>query len=122
MASIQVMAVTKAYGSKKLFEDVTVTFGEGRRFGLTGPNGAGKSTFMKIIAGDLEPDNGQVSRPEKTSVLKQEQFAFEDQRVLDVVLMGNKKLWAAIAEKEALYALPTLTDEQGERLGELESI
>ncbi len=122
MASIQVQTVTKAYGSKKLFEDVTVTFGEGRRFGLTGPNGAGKSTFMKILAGDLEPDNGTVARPEKTSVLKQEQFAFEDYRVLDVVLMGNKRLWSAIAEKEELYALPTLTDEQGERLGELESV
>jgi ATPase subunit of ABC transporter with duplicated ATPase domains len=122
MASIQVQTVTKSYGSKKLFEDVTVTFGEGRRFGLTGPNGAGKSTFMKILAGDLEPDNGTVARPEKTSVLKQEQFAFEDNRVLDVVLMGNKRLWAAIAEKEALYALPSLTDEQGERLGELEAV
>jgi ATPase subunit of ABC transporter with duplicated ATPase domains len=122
MASIQVQSVTKAYGSKRLFEDVTVTFGEGRRFGLTGPNGAGKTTFMKILAGDLEPDSGSVSRPEKTSVLKQEQFAFEDKRVIDVVLMGNKRLWAAISEKEELYALPSITDEQGERLGELESI
>ncbi len=122
MASIQVMQVTKAYGSKRLFEDVTVTFGEGRRFGLTGPNGAGKSTFMKILSGELEPDNGQISRPEKTSVLKQEQYAFEEYRVLDVVMMGNKRLWSAMAEKEALYALPALTDEQGERLGELETV
>ncbi|MBI2389069.1 MAG: ATP-binding cassette domain-containing protein [Deltaproteobacteria bacterium] len=122
MASIQVQTVTKAYGSKRLFEDVTVTFGEGRRFGLTGPNGAGKSTFMKILSGDLEPDNGSVARPEKTSVLRQDQFAYEDRRVLDVVLMGNRRLWAAISEKEELYALPEITDEQGERLGELESI
>ncbi len=122
MASIQVQSVTKAYGSKRLFEDVTVTFGHGRRFGLTGPNGAGKSTFMKILSGELEPDTGEVSRPEKTSVLKQDQFAFEERRVLDVVLMGNKRLWATIEEKEALLALPSITDEQGERLGELECV
>jgi ATPase subunit of ABC transporter with duplicated ATPase domains len=122
MPSIQVQAVTKAYGSKRLFEDVTVTFGEGRRFGLTGPNGAGKSTFMKILAGDLEPDSGTVSRPEKTSVLKQDQFAFEEHRVLDVVLMGNARLWSAIAEKDELLALPSITDAQGERLGELECV
>ena len=122
MASIQVQSVTKSYGAKKLFEDVTVTFHDGRRLGLTGPNGAGKSTFMKILSGDLEPDTGVISRPEKTSVLKQEQYAFEEYRVLDVVLMGNKKLWAALAEKEQLLALPSITDDQGERLGELESI
>jgi ATPase subunit of ABC transporter with duplicated ATPase domains len=119
---IQVQAVTKAYASKKLFEEVTVTFGAGRRFGLTGPNGAGKSTFMKILSGDLEPDTGAVSRPERTSVLKQDQFAFEESRVLDVVLMGNKRLWAAIAEKETLLALESISDEQGERLGELEGV
>jgi len=119
---IQVQSVTKAYGSKKLFEDVTVTFGGGKRFGLTGPNGAGKSTFMKILSGDLEPDTGVVSRPERTSVLKQDQFAFEDRRVIDVVLMGNKRLWAAIDEKEKLLALESISDEQGERLGELEGV
>ena len=66
MANLQVSAVTKSYGSKKLFEDVTTNFTAGKRYGLTGPNGAGKSTFMKILAGDLEPDTGTVSRPEKT--------------------------------------------------------
>ena len=121
MPSISVNAVTKAYGSKRLFTDVNVSFTEGRRYGLTGPNGAGKSTFMKIVAGELEPDSGSVSRPEKTSVLKQDQYAFEDLRVLDVVVMGNKKLWAAMSEKETLLAAESITDEQGERLGELES-
>ncbi len=122
MPNIQVENVTKAYGSKKLFEEVNVSFNEGKRYGLTGPNGAGKSTFMKIMAGDLEPDTGRVSRPKKTSVLRQDQFAFEEKRVIDVVLMGNKGLWSVLQEKEALLALPTLTEDQGVRLGELEGV
>lgn len=120
MPSIQVQGVTKGYGSKRLFEDVNVNFSEGRRYGLTGPNGAGKSTFMKILAGDLDPDNGIVSRPEKTGVLRQDQYAFEDSRVIDVVVMGNRRLWAATVEKEQLLAKADLTDAEGERLGELE--
>jgi ATPase subunit of ABC transporter with duplicated ATPase domains len=122
MSNLQVSSVTKAYGGKKLFEDVTVNFTEGKRYGLTGPNGAGKSTFMKILAGDLEPDSGSVSRPDKTSVLRQDQFGYEDVRVLDVVLRGAKKLWAAMAEKEQLLALGDISDEQGHRLGELECV
>jgi ATPase subunit of ABC transporter with duplicated ATPase domains len=121
MPTIQVTNVTKAYGGKKLFEDVNVAFTEGKRYGLTGPNGAGKSTFMKILAGDLEPDTGMVSRPKRTSVLRQDQFAYEDQRVIDVVLQGNKALWSVLQEKEALVHLPNLTEEQGVRLGELEA-
>ncbi len=122
MSAIQVVGVTKAYGGKRLFEDVNVNFAAARRYGLTGPNGAGKSTFMKILEGALEPDNGTVARPEKTSVLKQDQFGFEDRRVLDVVLMGNRPLWAAISEKEEILVLPEITDAQGERLGELEHV
>ena len=76
---------------------------------------------MKILSGELEPDTGSISRPRKTSVLKQDQFAFEELRVLDVVIMGNKPLWAAMQEKEQLLALPNLTDDQGNRLGELET-
>jgi ATPase subunit of ABC transporter with duplicated ATPase domains len=122
-SNLQVVQVTKSYGAKKLFEDVNVNFTPGKRYGLTGPNGAGKSTFMKILAGDLEPETGgSVTRPEKTSVLRQDQFAYEDVRVLDVVLRGNKKLWATMVEKEQLLALPEITDAQGERLGELEMI
>jgi len=120
MPNIQVIGVTKSYSAKRLFEDVTVTFTERRRYGLTGPNGAGKSTFLKIVAGDLEPDSGTVSRPQKTSVLKQDQFAYEDLPVMSVVIMGNKKLWAAMQEKEVLLAKPNVTDKEGERLGELE--
>src|SRR5690349_20180815 len=120
MPSIQVIGVTKAYGSKRLFQEVTVNFTERRRYGLTGPNGAGKSTFLKILSGDMEPDNGAVARPEKTSMLRQDQFAYEDMQVLSVVIMGNKKLWAAMQEKEKLLARPNLTDKEGERLGELE--
>jgi ATPase subunit of ABC transporter with duplicated ATPase domains len=120
MASIQVQDVTKAYGQKKLFQEVTVTFGEGKRYGVTGPNGAGKSTFLKIVSGEIESDTGTVSRPKRTSVLKQEQFAFESWRVLDVVIMGNAKLWEALQEKELLLAKPNLSDNEGLRLGELE--
>src|SRR5438445_4664035 len=101
---IQVQNVTKAYAGKKLFEEVNTAFPPGRRYGLTGPNGAGKSTFMKILSGDLEPDSGIVSRPKKLSVLKQDQYGFEDLRIIDVVMMGNHALWAAMQEKDRLLA------------------
>src|SRR5262245_34945270 len=122
MPTIQVLDVTKAYGSKRLFQDVAVTFSEGRRYGLTGPNGAGKSTFLKILSSDLEPDTGRVSCPERTSVLRQDQFAFESKAVLSVVIMGNKRLWTALQEKEELLARAELTDAEGSRLGELECV
>ncbi|AKU93281.1 ABC-F family ATP-binding cassette domain-containing protein [Vulgatibacter incomptus] len=122
MAHIQVTGVTKAYGTKKLFEDVNVAFSDGKRYGLTGPNGAGKSTFMKILAGFLDPDTGNISRPKKTHVLEQDQFAYEDVRVLDVVLMGNKSLWKAMREKDQLLTLENIGDEEGVRLGELEMV
>ncbi len=120
MPSLQVVGVTKGYGAKRLFEDVTVSFTERRRYGLTGPNGAGKSTFLKILSGDIEPDSGSIARPEKTSMLRQDQFAYEDAPVLSVVVMGNHKLWAAMQEKEQLLSQATLTDVEGARLGELE--
>jgi ATPase subunit of ABC transporter with duplicated ATPase domains len=120
MSSIQVQDVTKAYGQKRLFQEVTVTFGSGKRYGVTGPNGAGKSTFLKIVSGELEADTGTVQRPKRTSVLQQDQFAFESWRVLDVVIMGNTKLWEAMQEKELLLAKPNLSDADGVRLGELE--
>ena len=120
MATIQVQDVTKAYGQKRLFQEVTVGFSAGRRYGITGPNGAGKSTFLKILSGELEPDTGTVQRPAKTSVLKQDQFAYESWRVIDVVVMGNSRLWSAMQAKEALLAKRELTDEDGIALGELE--
>src|SRR6476620_5020690 len=118
---ITVADVSMRFGSKVLFEDVTTSFSDGKRYGLTGPNGAGKSTFMKILAGDLEPDTGQISRPKKTSVLRQDQFGHEEERVLDVVLSGNKPLWTAMKEKDKLLEKGSdISDADGHRLGELE--
>jgi ATPase subunit of ABC transporter with duplicated ATPase domains len=119
---ISVSNVTMRYGSKLLFEDVSVTFTPGRRYGLTGPNGAGKSTFMKVLTGEIDPQKGSVVRPKKFGVLKQNQYEFDAYRVIDTVIMGNKALWAALEEREHIYAKPELTDEDGSRLGELEGI
>ncbi len=119
---ISVSNVTMRYGSKLLFEDVSVTFTTGRRYGLTGPNGAGKSTFMKCLTGEIDPQKGNVVRPKKIGVLSQDQYAFDAYRVIDTVIMGNKALWAALEEREIIYAKPEMTDEDGSRLGELEGI
>jgi ATPase subunit of ABC transporter with duplicated ATPase domains len=112
------------YGARILFEDVTSTFLPGRRYAITGPNGAGKSTLMKILTGEIEPAKGSVTRPRKLGVLRQDQFAFDEFRVIDTVIMGNAPLWKALQEREAFYAKPPeeLTDEEGMRLGELEGI
>jgi ATPase subunit of ABC transporter with duplicated ATPase domains len=118
---ISVQHVSKAFGPKKLFEDVDVAFQPGRRYGLTGPNGAGKSTFMRILAGDVEPDSGTVHRPRKVGILRQDQFGYESVRVLDVVLRGNAVLWKALEEKHALLAKPQISDADGHRLAELEA-
>ncbi|MGQ0505331.1 MAG: ABC-F family ATP-binding cassette domain-containing protein [Myxococcaceae bacterium] len=114
--------VSKAFGPKKLFEDVNVAFSPGRRYGLTGPNGAGKSTFMKILANDEEPDTGNISRPKRLGILRQDHFKHEQDRVLDVVLMGNGALWAAMKEKDTLLAKSEISDDDGNRLGELEGV
>jgi ATPase subunit of ABC transporter with duplicated ATPase domains len=119
---ISVSNVSMRYGSKVLFEDVTTTFTSGRRYGLTGPNGAGKSTFMKLLTGELAPQKGTVLRPDKLGVLRQDQFAFDQFRVIDAVIMGNKRLWSALEEREFLYAKADMTDKDGMRLGELEGI
>src|SRR5579863_8060096 len=119
---ISVSNVTMRYGSKVLFEEVTTAFTAGRRYGLTGPNGAGKSTFMKLLSGELEPQKGTVVRPKKLSVLSQDQFAFDAFRVIDTVIMGNKGLWAALAERDKIYEKAELTDADGMRLAELEGI
>src|SRR5687768_15329079 len=104
------------YGSKVLFEDVTTAFYPGRRYGLTGPNGAGKSTFMKLLTGELAPQRGNVTRPAKLGVLKQDHFAFDQVRVIDTVVMGNQRLWDALQERDFLYAKAALTDADGMRL------
>ncbi len=110
------------YGSKVLFEDVTTTFVAGRRYGLTGPNGAGKSTFMKLLTGEIPAQKGNVARPKKVGVLKQDQYAFDAFRVVDTVVMGNQRLWSTLEERDRLYAKADMTDEDGMRLGELEGI
>ncbi len=111
------------YGSKVLFDDVSTTFSQGRRYGLTGPNGAGKSTFMKLLTGDLPPQRGTVSCPQKIGVLRQDQFAFDRFRVVDTVIMGNARLWSALEERERLYEKAAdMTDDDGMRLGELEGV
>ena len=119
---ISVSNVTMRYGAKLLFEDVSVTFTTGRRYGLTGPNGAGKSTFMKVLTGEIDAQKGTVVRPKKIGVLKQDQYEFDAFRVVDTVIMGNKGLWAAMEEREIIYNKPEMTDEDGSRLGELEGI
>jgi ATPase subunit of ABC transporter with duplicated ATPase domains len=119
---ISVTDLSMRFGSKVLFEDVTIAFSAGRRYGLTGPNGAGKSTFMQLLTGELQPQKGTVARPEKLGILRQDQFAFDRFRVIDTVVMGNARLWQALEEREHLYAQAAMTDQDGMRLGELEGI
>jgi ATPase subunit of ABC transporter with duplicated ATPase domains len=119
---ISVHGISMRFGSKVLFDDVTTTFSRGRRYGLTGPNGAGKSTFMKLLTGELTPQQGTVVRPDKLGILHQDQFAFDRFRVIDTVIMGNARLWAALEEREQLYGKAEMTHDDGMRLGELEGV
>ncbi len=119
---ISVSNVSMRYGAKVLFEDVSTAFTPGKRYGLTGPNGAGKTTFMHLMTGELEPQKGTVVRPKKFGVLSQDQFAFDAYRVIDTVMMGNKRLWAAMEERDRIHAKAEITDEDGMTLGELEGI
>src|SRR4029079_18368307 len=119
---ITVADVSMRFGSKVLFEDVTTTFSDGRRYGLTGPNGAGKSTVMKLLTGEQPPQKGTVGRPRRLGVLRQDQFAFDSFRVIDTVSRGTPRLWGALEERECLYAKASMTDAEGMRLGELEGI
>ncbi|MBZ5526693.1 MAG: ATP-binding cassette domain-containing protein [Acidobacteriia bacterium] len=116
--------ITMRFGGRILFEEVTCSFLPGRRYAITGPNGAGKSTFMKILAGELEPTKGTIGRPRKMGILRQDQFAFDEYRVIDAVIMGNAPLWKALVERDTLYAKPheQLSDADGMRLGELEGV
>jgi len=110
------------YGAKVLFDEVSTAFTPGKRYGLTGPNGAGKTTFLRLLTGDLDPQKGTVVRPKKFGVLSQDQFAFDAYRVIDTVIMGNKRLWAAMEERDRIHAKADITDEDGMLLGELEGI
>ncbi len=115
--------LTIQFGAKPLFENVNVKFGDGNRYGLIGANGCGKSTLMKILAGVLEPSAGNVAIDphERMAHLRQDQFAFEDERVLDVVLMGHADLWACMREKDAIYMNPEATEADYMRAAELEA-
>jgi len=114
--------ITMQFGAKPLFENVSVKFGEGYRYGLIGANGSGKSTFMKILAGELEASAGNVAKDahERMAYLRQDQFAFEDQRVIDVVMMGHEQMWACMQEKDAIYANPEASEEDYMHAAELE--
>jgi len=110
------------FGQKPLFENVSVNFGNGNRYGLIGANGSGKSTFMKILAGELEPTVGNVSVDpnERIGQLRQDQFAYEEFSVLDTVIMGHEKLWLLKQERDHLYSLAEMSDEEGIRVADLE--
>ncbi len=114
--------LTIQFGAKPLFENVSIKFGEGNRYGLIGANGSGKSTFMKILGGDLEPSHGNVMiEPDnRFATLKQDQFAFEDCTVLDTVIMGYQQLWEIKQERERIYSLPEMTEDEGMQVAELE--
>jgi len=120
---IQASDIALAYGKRVIFKDVHIKFTAGNCYGLIGANGAGKSTFLKILAGQLEPDRGEVfvGSKERIAVLSQDQFAFDDMTVAQTVLMGHKRLHEVIAEREALYAKSDFTEEDGIRSGELEA-
>ncbi len=115
--------LTMQFGAKPLFENVSVKFGDGNRYGLIGANGCGKSTFMKILGGDLEATAGNVSKDpqERIGKLKQDQFAYEDCKVIDTVIMGHEELWAIKSERDAIYAQAEMSEADGIRAGELEA-
>ena len=115
--------LTIQFGAKPLFENVNVKFGEGHRYGLIGANGCGKSTLMKILGGDLEASSGNIVKEPyvRLGKLRQDQFAFEDLRVLDVVLMGHHEMWDAMSKRDAIYANPDATDDDYMQAAELEA-
>lgn len=119
---ISVSNISLRYGKRVLFDEVNLKFVPGNCYGIIGANGAGKSTFLKILSGEIDPATGQVSIAPgaRMSVLKQNHFEFDDKKVLDTVLMGNKKLWSVMQEKDALYAKPDFTEEDGNKVAELE--
>ncbi|MFN5324928.1 MAG: ABC-F family ATP-binding cassette domain-containing protein [Bacteroidota bacterium] len=120
---LSVSNLSLRYGKRVLFEDVNIRFAPGNCYGIIGANGAGKSTFLKILAGTIDPTTGQVSMTpgERMSVLSQDHFAFDDFPVMQTVLMGNKKLWEVMQQKDALYAKVDFSDADGDLAAELES-
>ena len=120
---LTVSDVSLRFSDRKLFDDVNIKFTKGNTYGLIGANGAGKSTFLKILAGDIEPTTGNISLgpDERLSVLRQNHFDYEEERVIDVVIMGNEHLYNIMKEKDAIYMKPDFSDEDGVRAAELEA-
>ncbi|MGZ8189278.1 MAG: ATP-binding cassette domain-containing protein, partial [Methylosarcina sp.] len=114
--------ITMQFGAKPLFENVSVKFGDGNRYGLIGANGCGKSTFMKILSGELEPSAGNVSISpgERLGILRQDQFAYEEFSVIDTVIMGHRELWEVKKERDRIYSLPEMSEEDGLKVADLE--
>ncbi|WP_080176255.1 ABC-F family ATPase [Photobacterium toruni] len=114
--------ITMQFGDKPLFENISVKFGGGNRYGLIGANGCGKSTFMKILGGELEQSGGTVSLDpnERMAKLGQDQFAFENYSVIDTVIMGHKELWTVKEERDRIYAMPDMSEDDGMRVADLE--
>ena len=115
--------ITMQFGAKPLFEDISVKFGDGNRYGLIGANGCGKSTFMKILDGSLAPTAGNVSVSpnERIGKLSQDQFAFEEYSVIDTVIMGHEALWQVKRERERIYGLPEMSEADGMKVADLEA-
>lgn len=120
---ITVSNLSLRYGKRTLFEDVNLKFTPGNCYGVIGANGAGKSTFLKILSGDIDATSGEVnfSPGERLAVLKQNHYEFDEYQVLDTVMMGHKKLWDLMKEKDEVYARPDFSDEDGIRASELEA-
>ncbi|AHH03750.1 ABC transporter ATP-binding protein [Borrelia nietonii YOR] len=120
---IAVSNLEVAFGERVLFKDVNVKFFSGNCYGIIGANGAGKSTFLKVLGGTIEPSKGEVAvaKNQRIAVLEQNQFAYDDFRVIDTVIMGHKKLYAVQREKDLIYEKPDFSDEDGIRAGELEA-
>ncbi len=120
---IQVNNVSLKFGKRVLFEDVNIKFTNGNCYGLIGANGSGKSTFLKILSGEIETTTGEVviSKNERLSILKQDHYQFDDKRVIDVVIMGNSKLYEIMEEKNKMYAQTEFSDEDGMKLANLEA-
>ena len=115
--------ITQQFGAKPLFENISQKFGGGNRYGLIGANGCGKSTFMKILSGELEPSSGNVSTDpnERVAKLNQDQFAYEEYSVIDTVIMGHKELWDIKQERDRIYSLPEMSEEDGMKVADLET-